>query len=163
MVSTTNYNAMSETSRLKKYLMWNKVRELFSAGLNKPQISHTLGLHRRTVSKYLSMTEEEFMSSQSYVRHYGHKLDPYEPYVAGELHKFFVLPATAWAFERAFCRSAIGHTQDSIQLRQPGAFNAQSAQRDRKELPSLWETTSYVIRTVVVNGRAYVEKVIFSN
>ena len=88
MVSTTNYNAMSETSRLKKYLMWNKVRELFSAGLNKPQISHTLGLHRRTVSKYLSMTEEEFMSSQSYVRHYGHKLDPYEPYVAGELHKW---------------------------------------------------------------------------
>lgn len=43
--------------------MWNKVRELFSFGLNKSQIGLSLGLHRQTVAKYLSMTEEEFISS----------------------------------------------------------------------------------------------------
>ncbi len=69
MVTTTNYNAMTETSRIKKYLMWNKVRELFSDGLNKSQIGQSLGLHRQTVAKYLSMTEEAFMSSRSYDRH----------------------------------------------------------------------------------------------
>ncbi len=54
---------MTETSKLKKYLMWNKVKELFSSGLNKSQIGLSLGLHRQTVSKYLSMTEDEFISS----------------------------------------------------------------------------------------------------
>ena len=59
---------MSETSKLQKYLMWYKVKELFSNGLNKSQIGISLGLHRQTVSKYLSMTEEEFKHSQSYER-----------------------------------------------------------------------------------------------
>lgn len=93
MVLTTNYNAMTETSKLKKYLMWYKVKELFSDGLNKNQIGHILGLHRQTVSKYLSMTEEEFMSSPSYDRHYGHKLDAYETYLVNELRKWPFLSA----------------------------------------------------------------------
>lgn len=52
-----------------------------------------LGLHRQTVSKYLSMTEEEFMSSESYYRQYGHKLDLYETYVVEELRKWPFLSA----------------------------------------------------------------------
>ena len=66
---------MTETSKLKKYLMWYKVKELFSEGLNKKQISRTLKIHRQTVAKYLKMSEEEFRSSASYDRQYGHKLD----------------------------------------------------------------------------------------
>ena len=73
--------------------MWNKVKELFSSGLNKSQIGLSLGLHRQTVSKYLSMTEDEFISSQSYDRHYGHKLDAYETYVVEELVKWPFLSA----------------------------------------------------------------------
>lgn len=76
---------MTETSKLKKYLMWYKVNELFSKGLRRTQISSVLGLHRQTVSKYLSMSEAEFRSSQSYDRHYAHKLDAYEPFVVNEL------------------------------------------------------------------------------
>ena len=79
---------MSETSKIQKYLMWYKVKELFSNGLNKSQIGISLGLHRQTVSKYLSMTEEEFKHSQSYERRYSHKLDDYEAYVIGELRKW---------------------------------------------------------------------------
>lgn len=73
--------------------MWYKVNELFSDGLNKTQIGQSLGLHRQTVAKYLSMTEEEFISSQSYDRHYGHKLDGYESYVVNELRKWPFLSA----------------------------------------------------------------------
>lgn len=79
---------MSETSKLQKYLMWYKVKELFSDGLNKSQIGLCLGIHRQTVSKYLSLNEEEFLQSQSYERHYSHKLDAYEYYVVGELRKW---------------------------------------------------------------------------
>lgn len=73
--------------------MWNKVNELFSDGLNKTQIGLVLGLHRQTVSKYLSLSEDEFISSASYDRHYGHKLDPYEDYVVNELKKWSFLSA----------------------------------------------------------------------
>jgi Integrase core domain len=78
---------MIETSQLKKYLMWYKVKELFSEGLNNTQIGQILGLHRQTVAKYLSMTESEFLSSESYDRHYCRKLDSYEPYILNELRK----------------------------------------------------------------------------
>ena len=73
--------------------MWYKVNELFSDSLNKTQIGQSLGLHRQTVAKYLSMTEEEFISSQSYDRHYGHNLDGYEFYVVNELRKWPFLSA----------------------------------------------------------------------
>ena len=73
--------------------MWYKVNELFSDSLNKTQIGQSLGLHRQTVAKYLSMTEEEFISSQSYDRHYGHKLDGYEFYVLNALRKWPFLSA----------------------------------------------------------------------
>lgn len=93
MVLTPKYNAMTETSKLKKYLMWYEIKELFSDGLNKTQIGQSLGLHRQTVSKYLSMSEAEFITSESYDRHYACKLDPYKSYVIKELGKWPFLSA----------------------------------------------------------------------
>ena len=66
------------TGSLKKLVMWYKVKELKSKGLNKTQIARCLGINRNTVRKYQSMSESEFMNSQSYRRNYNHKLDPYE-------------------------------------------------------------------------------------
>lgn len=74
-------NAIITPSCLQKYVMWNKVKELNSLGFNKSQISRSLGIYRGTVSKYLNMSESEFMSSNSYHRVYPHKLDSYEEYV----------------------------------------------------------------------------------
>lgn len=84
---------MTETSKLQKYLMWNKVKDLFSDGLNKTQIGQLLGIHRQTVAKYLSMTEEEFILSNRYCRHYCHKLDAYESYLVSELRLWPFLSA----------------------------------------------------------------------
>ena len=53
--------------------MWNKVRELKSFGLNKCQISRELGLHRSTVARYLSMSESQYIASNSYRRAYKYK------------------------------------------------------------------------------------------
>ena len=56
------------TGSLKKLVMWYKVKELKSKGLNKTQIARCLGINRNTVRKYQSMSESEFMNSQSYRR-----------------------------------------------------------------------------------------------
>lgn len=84
---------MSETSKLKKYLMWYKVNELFSKHYKKTQIASMLGLHRQTVGKYLKMTEAEFCASQSYERQYSHKLDCYETFIYNELKECASLSA----------------------------------------------------------------------
>jgi hypothetical protein len=78
-------NAIITPSCLQKYVMWNKVRELKSRGFNNSQISRDLGLYRGTVAHYLSMSESEYLCSDSYRRCYSHKLDSYESYIHDEL------------------------------------------------------------------------------
>ncbi len=78
---------MSDTSRKQKYLMWYKVNQLFSDGFNRIQIARMLDLHRQTVGKYVRMSEDEFVRSQSYERLYSHKLDAWEDFVVGELRQ----------------------------------------------------------------------------
>ena len=78
-------NAIITSSCLQKFVMWNKVRELKSFGLNNSQISRELGLYRGTVRKYLDMSEHDFLSSNCCHRHYSHKLDCYEDYIRNEL------------------------------------------------------------------------------
>lgn len=84
---------MTETSKIKKYLMWYKVTELLSKKYRVSQISRMLGLHRHTVAKYRDMSESEFIASQSYDRHYDHRLDPYERFVVEELRQWPFLSA----------------------------------------------------------------------
>ncbi len=78
-------DALGHTGPQKKLVMWYKVKELKSNGLNYVQIAHELNLHRQTAMKYDKMTLEEFMSSRTYKREYLHKLDTYEEEVRDEL------------------------------------------------------------------------------
>lgn len=74
--------------KTSKLIMWSKINELISDGLNYSQISRQLEMHRQTVSHYASMTYEEFTQSRSFQREYSHKLDAYEPYVLQLLGKY---------------------------------------------------------------------------
>lgn len=69
----------------KKLVMWCKITELFSHGQTKSQISRNLGISRARVRRYLSMSYEEFTSSDAYRRVYDHKLDCYEQFILDEL------------------------------------------------------------------------------
>ena len=69
------------TSPERKLVMWCKCKELLEKGLSQRQISRELGIDRKTVKSYLSMSREEFDASDVYQRHYKRKLDPYENYV----------------------------------------------------------------------------------
>lgn len=81
-------NAKITPSHIEKILMWNKVRNLKSLGLNKSQISRKLRIDRGTVRKYLRMSESEFLESECYKRHYEYKLKSYEDYVLDDLRDF---------------------------------------------------------------------------
>lgn len=61
--------------------MWYKVRELFSKGLNKTQISLEVGVHRKTVGKYLAMNEDEFYKWIQQPKNQPKKLNDYYEYV----------------------------------------------------------------------------------
>lgn len=78
-------NTSLTISSTKKLIMWYKVKELFSHGMNYSQISRELGIDRHRVSKYAQMSENEFLQSESYQRKYYHKLDEYEDFVLHEL------------------------------------------------------------------------------
>ncbi|MGL4493269.1 MAG: IS21 family transposase [Tannerellaceae bacterium] len=65
--------------------MWYKITNLKSEKLTNPQIANQLGVHRTTVSRYLSMTEAEFRASQRYQRSYPTLLDAYEEQIHQQL------------------------------------------------------------------------------
>lgn len=71
-------DAYELTSPEWKLVMWYKCKELFDKGLSKAQICRETGLDKKTVRRYLHMSREEFMNSQTYKRMYVHLLDPYE-------------------------------------------------------------------------------------
>ena len=78
-------NTPSTIGSTKKLIMWYKIKELFSKGQSYSQISRNLGIDRHRVSKYLHMSETEFLSSEAYSRNYTHKMDAYESFVLNEL------------------------------------------------------------------------------
>lgn len=69
----------------KKVFMWYKVKELHSKGLNKSQIALEVGIHRKTVRKYLSMSEESFHQWLEKSKNLPKKLQFYYDYVHKKL------------------------------------------------------------------------------
>jgi transposase len=65
----------------KKVFMWYKVKELHSKGLNKSQIALEVGIHRKTVRKYLGMDEEGFHKWIEKSKNLPKKLQVYHSYV----------------------------------------------------------------------------------
>jgi transposase len=78
-------DAFQLASPERKLVMWYKCKELLEKKLSKAQISRELGIDVKTVRRYLGMSHEDFLSSQSYQRMYIHILDPYEDYVKSSL------------------------------------------------------------------------------
>ena len=88
MQNNIDMNAIKKEPLInEKLIMWYKVTNLFSKGLNKSQISRKLDIDRGRVRRYLRMNEEEFLHSNSYKRHYEHKLDAYETFVRQSLQE----------------------------------------------------------------------------
>jgi transposase len=77
----------------KKVFMWYKVKELQSKGLNKSQIAMEVGIHRKTVRKYLNMNEEAFHKWIEPGKNLPKKLQFYHNYVYKLLEAYPYLSA----------------------------------------------------------------------
>lgn len=73
--------------------MWYKVKELHLKGLNKSQIAFEVGIHRRTVRKYLAMCEQEFHTWLESRKNWPRKLLAYHDYVHAMLKAYPFLSA----------------------------------------------------------------------
>lgn len=96
-------NAYNLESPERKLVMWYKCKEKFDLGLSKAQIAREVGLDVKTVRRYLSMSYDEFKSSESYKRMYIKVLDPYESKVYEWLDEHSDLSASQihdWLRER---------------------------------------------------------------
>ena len=78
----------------KVIIMWYKVNELNSKGLNKSQISRELGLDRSTVRRYLGMNEDDFYCWIEKERHLPHKLQEYYQFIKQHLENHPFLSAS---------------------------------------------------------------------
>jgi len=86
---------MKEKNKLKKKIyMWYKVKELHSKGLNKSQIGKEVGIHRKTVRKYLSMDEQDFHEWIEHTKNQPKKLNAYYHYVRDLLELYPYLSAS---------------------------------------------------------------------
>lgn len=88
---------MSDRTIIKnKTIMWSKIKELREReGYSKSKIATVLGIHRQTVSKYLSMSECEYVSWLNSTRTRSRKLDVYAGFVKRQLESDSSLSAAA--------------------------------------------------------------------
>lgn len=68
--------------------MYHQIHKMHRAGWKISRIASFLVLNRRTVSKYLEMTEQEFLNYQSTLHSRKSELDPYEGFIKIKLEKY---------------------------------------------------------------------------
>ena len=79
-----------------KTIMWSKIKEMSEqSGYSNSKIARELGIHRQTVSKYLSMSEPEYFKWLNSTHSRSRKLDVYTGYVRGQLERDPTLSAAA--------------------------------------------------------------------
>lgn len=84
-----------KASEIKKYLMWSKINQLKREGHSISRINLLTGYDRKTIRKYIRMTEEEFRSKGCCVRRYSSRLDKYRDFIVGRLKSYPFLTSAA--------------------------------------------------------------------
>lgn len=70
---------------IAKFLMYHQIQLLHAEGYSLAKISSIVGVNRRTVKRYLGMTEKEFEAFQDSISDRKKQLLPYEQFVKGRL------------------------------------------------------------------------------
>ena len=70
---------------IAKFLMYHQIQLLHAEGYSLAKISSIVGVNRRTVKRYLGMTEKEFEGFQDSISDRKKQLLPYEQFVKGRL------------------------------------------------------------------------------
>lgn len=114
---------------LAKFMTYFEIHRMHREGHSKSMISELLSLNRRTVSKYLSMSEEEYEAFLMKQASRGKKLLPFEDFVKKRLEEHRNTPAAQmhdWLKE---------HFSDFPEVSQKTVFNFVSWVRKKHQLP----------------------------
>ena len=80
-----------KASEIKKHLMWSKINQLKRESHSINRIKKLTGYDRKTIRKYLRMTEEEFKAQECCFRHYTSRLDKYRDFIVSRLENLLVI------------------------------------------------------------------------
>ena len=122
---------------LNKFMVYFEIHRLYREGFSIRQIGEELVLNRRTVSKYLSMSELEFEQMMIDQSERNKVLSPYESFVKSRLEKFRDTPAAQmhdWLKE---------HFKDLPKVSQKTVFNFVSWVRRKHNLPFIKTPREY--------------------
>jgi transposase len=122
---------------LNKFMVYYEIHRLHREGFSSRQISEELVLNRRTVGKYLSMSEPEFEQMMVQQSDRNKVLSPYESFVRSRLEKFRDTPAAQmhdWLKE---------HYKDLPKVSQKTVFNFVSWVRRKHNLPFIKTPREY--------------------
>lgn len=129
-------DASPKASEIKKYLMWSKINELKREGHSISRIKKLTGYDRKTIRKYLGMTEEEFRSRGCCVRRYGSRLDKYRDFILTRLRSY---PFLSSAAIHAQLRMSFSNLE---QFNQKTVYNYVQRLREEENIPRDSEGTN---------------------
>lgn len=132
---------------LNKFMVYYEIHRLHREGFSIRQISKELVLDRRTVGKYLSMSEPEFEQMMVDQSDRNKLLAPYESFVRSRLEKFRDTPAAQmhdWLKE---------HFRDLPKVSPKTVFNFVSWVRRRHNLPFIKAPREYEMAEELPYGK----------
>ena len=119
---------------MKRWHMYNSIHSLKNQGFSKRQVAEKLGINFRTVSKYLSMTPEEFNES-TLNRERRRNLDLYEGVVTDWLKRYPDMSAAQvldWMKEHYQVKVRRTNNQTVCRKSQEETFNTQDKGPERQ-------------------------------
>lgn len=122
---------------LAKLMMYYEVHRLSREDHSISFISQCLGLNRRTVSKYLSMTEQEYEAFLLSQTNRSKKLSSYENFIKERLELY---PDTSSAQMHDWLKE---HHPTFLEVNQKTVFNFVQYVRDKHNIPRIKENREY--------------------
>ncbi len=122
---------------IAKFLMYHDIQRLHAEGYSLVKISSIVGANRRTVKRYLEMTEKEFEAFQNSISDRKKQLLPYEQFIKGKLALYQDTSAAQmhdWLKE---------HYNDFPKVNPKTVFNFVHWVRRKHNLPIVTETREY--------------------
>ena len=118
-------------AHLAKFIMYFEIHRMHREGHSNSKINELLGIHRRTIRKYLSMSEKEYESFLVSQSDRKKELLPYEFFIKDRLQRF---PDTSSAQMHDWLKE---HHTDFPVLNAKTIFNFVHWIRDKHNIPKL--------------------------
>jgi len=134
-------------AHLAKFIMYFEIHRMHREGHSNSKINELLGIHRRTIRKYLSMTEKEYESFLLSQSDRKKELQPYEIFVKERLQRY---PDTSSAQMHDWLKE---HHTDFPELNAKTIFNFVHWVRNKYNIPKLPEQRQHSVVEELAYGK----------